>query len=58
MAKRKSALERAILDLEDQIAALEIARNHLIRLRITKAPPKATPRPVTPRPPRAVPEAS
>lgn len=33
MAKRKSQLELAILGIEDEIAALELARNHLIRQR-------------------------
>lgn len=49
-AHRRSQLERAILQIEDDIAALEIARNHLIRQRPTKA--AGSRKPAAPRPPK------
>jgi hypothetical protein len=41
MAKRKTAIDRALEDIDHQIAALELARKHLVKSQQEAATPKA-----------------
>lgn len=52
MAKRKTAIDRALEDIDQQIAALELAREHLVKSQQQAATPakaakSAAPRAVT-----------
>ena len=58
MAKKRSQLERAILAIDAEIAALELARTHLIRQRPATTPADRPARQPATRAKRPAPEAA